>query len=652
MSSSSQINAFSLRRRTPSLVEFDSLLDLLPDAALLVEPRHHRILAANAAATSLTAFTRAELIGLDLRALFTGQDDWPFLLSPGEKSLAKQVTLVKRNQPAEQVRASLHPMGPDGKWATLLLKPVQEIQQQELERQRHQQMLESIELVNRAAEEKDPAQAMRLVLEAAQALTMGSYLSYYEIDEVDGKIGRFAWIGPKDIFPERLPAQDLHNLRLPMLWTPGKRSVSELQRAARTARLAYLATTPLGKASAPLGLLVVAGESAPLPEPLLYQLRLISSSAAAILQQHRRLAAVGVEIQARGLEGAVQNSVEEAVRDGLIVLAPDLSIRRLNRAASTALGYTTQEVRGQPASNILIGAESVLVALHAAQEGVPTYDLDDSRLYRRSGQGFLALVSVVPVLVEGRLLGILILINDQSEREQILAQAQQFEQQALLGEVTAIFAHEVRNPINNISTGLQLMAYSMPQEDPNQELISRLQQDCDRLAELMKSVLAFSRPTEYKMEPINLGLLLKSLIDRMRPRMVSVNVQPLLQVEPDLPLALGNPRALEQVFTNLITNAVQAMSEKGGTVAVRVRLVAVPGGRPLVEVSVADNGPGIPKENLEKIFQPFYTTKSAGTGLGLAITKRIVTAHKGNLTVQSFAGGTFFQVSLPVFEGA
>jgi len=650
MNSPSQLKSFSFRRRSPGLVEIDSLLDLLPEAALLIEPRHHRILAVNAAATSLTAFTRAELADLDLRALFTGQDDWPFPLENEELAATQQVTLVKRNQPAEPVQANLYPLGPDGKWAALLLKPLREIQQQELERQRQVQMLESLEQMHRAAELKDLGEALRQVLLATKTLTGASHLCIYELDEVDGKISRAAWSGEKDFFPEWLPPQDLNNLNEPLLWTPGKRSVADLQRSARAARMAYLATTPLGKNSTPLGILAVAGESAPLPEPLMNQLRLVASSATVIIQQHRRLAALSAEIRSQGLESVMQGAVEEAVRDGLIVLSPDLTILRLNQAASAALGYANQEVRGQPATSILIGAESVLAALAAAKDGMPTYDLDDARLYRRSGQAFLALVSVVPVLAEGRLQGILILVSDQSERERILAQAQQFEQQALLGEVTAIFAHEVRNPINNISTGLQLMAYSLPQDDPNQELISRLQQDCDRLAELMKSVLAFSRPTEYKMEPVNMGLLIKSLLDRMRPRMVSTNVMPVFQVDEELPLVHGNPRALEQVFTNLISNAVQAMSEKGGTVAVRIRPISGPGGRQQVEVSVADNGPGIPKEYLDRIFQPFFTTKNTGTGLGLAITKRIITAHKGNIKVHSFAGGTIFQVSLPIFE--
>ena len=96
--------------------------------------------------------------------------------------------------------------------------------------------------------------------------------------------------------------------------------------------------------------------------------------------------------------------------------------------------------------------------------------------------------------------GIVIFLHDITENEQIRVKTQQLEQRAVLGEVTAIFAHEVRNPINNISMGLQLLGTKFAADDPNQELIGRLQTDCTRLTHLMESVLSFSRPMEFKME--------------------------------------------------------------------------------------------------------------------------------------------------------
>jgi signal transduction histidine kinase len=169
------------------------------------------------------------------------------------------------------------------------------------------------------------------------------------------------------------------------------------------------------------------------------------------------------------------------------------------------------------------------------------------------------------------------------------------------------------------------------------------------LAELIKSVLAFSRPTDYEMESVDLPLLLKRLVERLRPRITRLNVRHELSADPDCLPIRGNLRALEQVFSNLITNALQAMGDQGGSLFIRIQPVRLEG-RSYLEVSVADTGPGIPKELQDRVFNPFFTTERGGTGLGLAIAKRIITAHKGIIRLTSFPGGTIFHVQLPQDE--
>jgi signal transduction histidine kinase len=112
----------------------------------------------------------------------------------------------------------------------------------------------------------------------------------------------------------------------------------------------------------------------------------------------------------------------------------------------------------------------------------------------------------------------------------------------------------------------------------------------------------------------------------------------------------GDARALEQVFTNLIGNAVEAMSKTGGNLAIRMEPIFAIPNRPQVLVTVSDDGPGIPDDIRERIFEPFVTTKIQGTGLGLAITKRIVTAHHGGIQVNTFPGGTMFEVTLLAYQ--
>jgi signal transduction histidine kinase len=169
-----------------------------------------------------------------------------------------------------------------------------------------------------------------------------------------------------------------------------------------------------------------------------------------------------------------------------------------------------------------------------------------------------------------RLQGVLVVVRF-GEHEQFQVRNQQLEQRALLGEVTAIFAHEVRNPINNISTGLQLLAYNLSRDDPNREVINRLNQDCNRLTHLMSSVLAFSRPAENKIEPINLFDLLPNLLGRWQPRLARLNISHNFNALTSKCTINGDLRSLEQVFNNLIGNAVEAMKESGGSLVIHIR---------------------------------------------------------------------------------
>jgi signal transduction histidine kinase len=167
---------------------------------------------------------------------------------------------------------------------------------------------------------------------------------------------------------------------------------------------------------------------------------------------------------------------------------------------------------------------------------------------------------------------------------------------------------------------------------------------------LIKQVLSFSKPTEYKMDALDLGSVVQRLVERQRMRIADQNIHCDLQIEPGSLRVMGNMRALEQVFNNLISNAVQAMGEAGGLLSLKVQPVTESDNSPYMEVCVADTGPGIPKEIQGKIFQPFYTTKRSGNGLGLSVSKRIITAHRGTIHLTSFPGGTIFRVRLPAIQ--
>lgn len=647
------------RTRALRLEEIETFLELMPHAALLVEALvetpEARILAANTRLAELSAYTRAELIGLDVHALLP---EWPETAAaePGLPTPTLR-TLLLRSGLALPVRLTYASLPPQHKTYLAVIQP-------------SPNPLAScgpgwsdLNALTEALQESDFQTGLERLLAAGKAMSGAQTLALYRLD------GNRPWLEccaissqPPGGWPAQLPIQDLTRLNAPHLWENRQRPACALHRAARQAGLAYLATAPVGQARAVIGLLAL-GDERPIQNErpssdggangtarnlrafLPSTAQLLAAAAAVLFQQQARLADLNEQIARLSLQRRIQETQEDNHQEGLVLLDPSLNIIRINQAAELMLGYASQEVTGHPVEKVLIGPDGLLPALSEAQQGNATHNLGSARLYRRNGEAFLARVRIFPVLQDGQIAAVVILIADQSEQEQIRLHTQQLEHRALLGEVTAVFAHEVRNPINNISTGLQLMAMSLPPEDPGQENITRMLQDCDRLAELIRSVLAFSKPAEYEMERLDLPQLLQRLLDRLRPRIMKLNVRYDLTIAPNCPPALGNLRALEQVFSNLITNALQAMGE-GGHLVVKVQPVWVEG-HTFIEASVADNGPGIPKELQDKIFQPFFTTGQSGTGLGLAIAKRILTAHKGDIQLESFPGGTVFRVCIP-----
>jgi PAS domain S-box-containing protein len=642
-----------LNRRQPSLADLAALLDLLPRPALLWDQSAGHFLLANALATELTAFTRAELIALQPETLFESDPSAVATFSSPGSCLAY---LPHRQGRSVEVIATLTELDPGKSWILVTLEPVATYQQQRAEQQRRAARLEYLTELAGSALAEETAGAVRQALAACHRLTGSGLLAVYLADPDQPNLSlayhsaNLLPAGEQAQFPGQVPAAEIPVLLHGTPWAPGKRATTELQRWARSGRLAYLACVPVGVEGALVGLLVSADPDGLLQEDQLPLLRIVSATLTGLIEQDSLRANLSKsQLQAERV-ARLNAAVWEASQDGILTLTPELGIAELNPAAEEMLGYATREVLDQPVGDVLIGPDNLIPALQAAQQGIPTPNLGDVRLHRRDGTAFPAHIRLLPLTVGEALEGVIVVLRDLSEHEQFQVRNQQLEQRALLGEITAIFAHEVRNPINNISTGLQVLELNLPEGDPNHELITRLNQDCNRLNHLMQSVLSFSRPAEARPEPVELGALIPALIDRWRPRLARLNVRHEVKVSAPNTAILGDLRKLEQVFNNLIGNAVEAMSESGGNLSIQIRPGPAVGAREQVEVNIIDDGPGIPEDIRLRIFEPFFTTNRNGTGLGLAIAKRIVTAHKGNIQVSSVPGGTVFQVLFPLFQ--
>ena len=305
--------------------------------------------------------------------------------------------------------------------------------------------------------------------------------------------------------PTHLTDDDLLSHQSPGIWTPDLPAVSGLHHYVMAAQLGYLVSVPLGLEAANFGLLVACSESQVPHLNTLPLARLLAVYIAGIMENHNKQQIQNNLIHKIRQVVKIQNEIVTNLEEGVIILAPDLTVAEINPAAEAILGYANVEALRQPITTILIGSESLESSLRSTQQGIPSLTSGDLTIYHRTGRSFPAQILMSPVMIKGQLFSIIMLIRDLSQQEENQAINKQLEQRAILGEVTAIFAHEVRNPINAIMLSLQVIEDSLKEGDPNLKWLDNIRDECNKLMYLMDSVLSFAKPLEYKMAGVDLN---------------------------------------------------------------------------------------------------------------------------------------------------
>lgn len=226
------------------------------------------------------------------------------------------------------------------------------------------------------------------------------------------------------------------------------------------------------------------------------------------------------------------------------------------------------------------------------------------------------------------------------------ARVAQSERLASLGLLAAGVAHEINNPLGAILALTALTLEDVLPDDPNRENLVEVVNQSQRCREIVKGLLDFSRQSKGRQQLLDLNALLKDTLSLIGKQSQFFNINLLKDFDPDLPSITGDFSQLQQVFMNLLMNAVQAMDERG-CITIETRSLA----EPYVEVAISDTGHGIAPDQVDKIFDPFFTTKASGqgTGLGLSIAYGIITTHRGTITVDSVVErGTRFTLRFPV----
>jgi signal transduction histidine kinase len=251
--------------------------------------------------------------------------------------------------------------------------------------------------------------------------------------------------------------------------------------------------------------------------------------------------------------------------------------------------------------------------------------------------------------------GTVLIIQDITLLRRLEEEAQRNQRLRATGEMAAGIAHEIRNPLASIELFASLLHQDLAEDPEKRKLVERISSGVKNMDRIISSVLLFAKSAKPSRNKCNIDHLLKDLLTDHSDFIVPDNIKITQQYDLGDALANGDASLLKQVFRNLVQNAIQAMPG-GGQLRLSAKVETPAGkndipGRKFINVCIADNGPGIPKDKRDQIFNPFFTTKDKGAGLGLSISHNIIKAHQGAFNFETEEGkGTQFTVTLPCWD--
>jgi two-component system, NtrC family, sensor histidine kinase HydH len=338
-------------------------------------------------------------------------------------------------------------------------------------------------------------------------------------------------------------------------------------------------------------------------------------------------------------------NVMESMPNGLITVDRSLRVATYNPSALEILRKSKEEVDGRPVSELLPLEDEIRRVL-SDSESIREKEVKVSNQDNR--KTFLHL-SVSPLKEPDSqfVRGAVIVMRDLTvirELEQKVILSEKF---AALGRLSAGVAHEIRNPLNSIRGFIQYFQKKLPLEEQDFRYTELMVTEVDRLNRVISKLLAYSKPREPRLSIRSVDEILDHCIKVLEREAIEGGVDLIRRPRAEVsPLVLMDSDQMTQVFLNILINALES-TPRGG----RVYVGCENNGEDRVHIVVEDTGEGIPKENLDKLFDPFFSTKKKGTGLGLAIVKSIIEGHGGEIEVESEpAGGTRFIITLTTYQ--
>ena len=348
----------------------------------------------------------------------------------------------------------------------------------------------------------------------------------------------------------------------------------------------------------------------------------------------------------------VLNSTNEAI------IAIDLGYRvvMINPAAQTLTGLSTRLALHHKIEDLFSGQKQLLYLITTAmEEGRSISDHETIFLKRSYAPQQPVSASASPLFSDnGTQYGVIITMHDATNLRQLQEDVQRADRLAMLGTLAAGLAHEIKNPLGGIRGAAQLLSMEMGKRPDLNEYTQLMVKETDRINSIIDELMNLTTPRTQTFGDVNLTRIINDIVLLQQQTKQFQKISFILQLDPSIPAINADELLITRLLLNIIKNAAEAVAENG-TITISTRINTehhlTQQGRspvPFVVIKVHDNGPGISTEIMEKIFTPFFTTKSTGSGLGMAISQKIVNDHDGMLHINSNSEeGTCCSIYLP-----
>jgi len=353
------------------------------------------------------------------------------------------------------------------------------------------------------------------------------------------------------------------------------------------------------------------------------------------------------------LYGMILDNIDRAV----IAFDSDGRITLFNPAAEALMECSSRQIVGKSFQDLFKNQETLLYLVKVAlKEGRSITDDEGLFLHRSNASPLPVNAYTAPIFAQGgNQNGAVMIIRDLSRIKELEGTLRRADRLSMLGTLAAGLAHEIKNPLGGIKGAAQLLSMELSKGSPLQDYTQIMIKEVERINFIIEELMDLGSPREPEVGDVDLARVFNDIVLLQREAARSRNIQFKLKLDPSIPPVQGDEGLLTRLFLNLIKNARESISRQG-EVVIETRIASNyhmtgPGRRssPMVDIIISDTGCGIDQQEMDRIFTPYFTTKSKGSGLGLAISQKIIEDHNGLLKIESTPNqGTTVTISLPL----